>query len=109
MKEIIGYKAFKSNLCNKYGFQFEMNTVYQKNKKLSHEDIFQYATICTDYSLESILALYPFTKEELQVLKEVCIKRNHKEALQNLNLCQTGDAKTFKRSHEYLYGKGGIL
>lgn len=166
--EVIGYKAFKGGLTNKYGAKFEVGSVYEKDpntlrfgegghgyhlaskladtfrffdpaldnvyckvmgfgkivqednylydaapmyvvekfkitKVLTREDIFQYVCQADVDEFRRFLMLFPFTKEELNLLRDLVVnKEKEYQLLLDATKCQQGDIKTFKRSRKYL-------
>lgn len=166
---IYGYKAFKKGLINKYGVEFQLDTIYSKNKDLkfgeyghgyhiassladtfrffnpvnednvycevvafgnivysnsesyndankmfvaenmiikkilTREDIFSYLLKSDIDEFRRFLNLYPFTKEELNYLRNFVIDKNndYKTLLNNANN-QNGDIINFKRNRKYL-------
>jgi len=167
--EIIGYKAFKKGLVNKYGAPFELDTVYQKSsdtlkfgenghgyhmtskladtfrffnptldnvycqvmgfgkvvkaddylydsddmyvvekfkilKVLSRDDIFEYILNADVNEFRRILELYPLTKNELKVLRELVITKDDDfvETFSGALERQQGDISSFKRNPKYL-------
>lgn len=73
-------------------------------KVLSREDIFQYVTQADEAEFRRCLALFPFTKDELEYLRNLVIKKGiiYEELFQNGLKYQTGDISSFKRNSEYL-------
>lgn len=166
--EVIGYKAFKAGLTNKYGAKFDVGAVYFKDPTtlkfgegghgyhlsskladtfrffdptqdnvycevvgfgkvvqqnnylydaapmyvaeklkitqiLTREDIFQYVCQADVDEFRRMLMLYPFTKEELQLLRKLIIDRGKEyQQLFTEAKWQLGNIKTFKRSRKYL-------
>lgn len=169
MDMVMGFKAFKSDLKNKYGDQFELGEIYSKNpdtlkfgenghgyhlaaklgdtfrffnpalenvycevvgfgkivkeenylydsapmyvvekfkliKILSREDIFRYVCQVDVDEFRRCLELYPFTKEELEILRDVVISKDtsYQELLIHAMKYQNGDISSFKRNRKYL-------
>ena len=73
-------------------------------KVLSREDIFQYVCQADEAEFRRCLALFPFTKDELEQLRLVVIQKGtvYEELFQDAKKYQTGDASSFKRNSEYL-------
>ena len=167
MNEIIGYKAFKSDLTNKYGFKFEVGVEYKESKDLkfgingggfhfascladtfryfnpkynpvyckivgsgnfikvsnyaydskdmyvsekikitkilTRDEILEYALTSDLDTLNKMLMLYSFNKEELELIKRYCLEqeKEYLKSIQILDMYQTGDIKTFKRERRY--------
>lgn len=73
-------------------------------KILSREDILQYILEADVNEFRRFLALYPFTKEELEILrnKVVCKDISYKKLFDDAMVYQCGDISTFKRNKKYL-------
>lgn len=72
---------------------------------LKREQILEYALSCDAQSFEKLCALYFFQENELQILKEYCLKKQgiYLKILKFMEEIQTGNKETFKRYHKYLY------
>ena len=167
--EVRGYKAFKSNLKNKYDKDFEVGVVYSKDpdtlkygenghgyhmaakladtfrffnpcrdnvycevlgfgnviksdeylydsdsmyvvekfkiiKILTREDIFKYVCDADIDEFRRCLALFPFTSEELKILRDIVIVKGKKfqKLFEDSMGIQTGNIVSFKRNSNYL-------
>lgn len=74
-------------------------------KILSREDIIDYVCNADFDEFSRFLELYPFTKEELQVLRDIVIDKGicYQEVLKSAVMNQqTGDIEHFRRNRRYL-------
>ena len=73
-------------------------------KVMSREDIFTYACQADVKELRRFLALFPFTKEELEILRDIVTRKEkvYQQVFSDSLGCQTGDIAFFKRNRKYL-------
>ena len=77
-------------------------------KILSREDILQYTYQADIDELRRCLALFPYTKQELEILRQVVIEKGimYEQLFESAMEYQQGDIVSFKRNPNYLRRRG---
>lgn len=103
--EVVGF----GNMVQQDNYLYRSDTMYVVEKMkiikiMTREDIFRYVLHSSIDEFRRFLALYPFNKEELELLKLWVLEKNeeYKKLFYEASLYQTGDSSSFKRNPKYL-------